>query len=59
MKIEPMFITINDVTDATGISRSEIYRAMRDRRRRFHVVAGRRRIRPDDLRTYVRGETFL
>jgi predicted DNA-binding transcriptional regulator AlpA len=55
MTIEPMFLSIDKVIDATGISRSELYRAMSDRRLMFQVVAGRRRITPAALRAYVRG----
>ena len=58
MTLEPLLITIDKCTDLTGISRSELYRAMRDRKLAFQVVAGRRRITPAALKAYVRGATL-
>jgi len=44
-----LLLTIDDVVSSTTISKSEVYRMMKDGRLRWHRVAGRRRIRPDDL----------
>jgi excisionase family DNA binding protein len=53
MTIEPMYLTIDGVTDATTISRSEIYRAMGSGKLPFHIIAGRRRIKMADLKVYL------
>jgi predicted DNA-binding transcriptional regulator AlpA len=51
--LERMLLVIDEVVGATGISRSQVYKAMDSGRLKFKVVAGRRRVKPADMRTWI------
>jgi predicted DNA-binding transcriptional regulator AlpA len=52
-----LLTTIDELTAATGISRSELYRAMASDppRLRWRRVAGRRRFKIEDVEAYLNG----
>jgi helix-turn-helix protein len=52
---EKLAFTIDEAIHASGISRRSLYRAMGEGKLTFSFVAGRRRIFPEALRTYLRG----
>jgi hypothetical protein len=45
-----MLLTLDEIIDVSGVSRSEVYRAFNSGRLRYRRVAGRRRSTPDDVR---------
>jgi predicted DNA-binding transcriptional regulator AlpA len=48
-----LLISIDEIKESTGISRSELYRSMTSGRLKYKVVAGRRRVTPADLHAYL------
>ena len=46
-----------EAAEAAGVSERTLRRAMDDGSLRYYVQARRRRIFPEDLRSYLRGET--
>jgi excisionase family DNA binding protein len=48
-----ILIDIEELKTATGISRSELYRAMAAGRLRWRRIAGRRRFKIEDVAAYL------
>jgi excisionase family DNA binding protein len=53
MTLRPVFLTLADVTFATGISRPQLYRLFEQGQLKSELIAGRRRIPVDDLERYL------
>lgn len=56
MTLEPMLLTLDQCSQVTTVSRSELYRAVRAGRLEARVIAGRKRVTPAALRAFIRGE---
>jgi predicted DNA-binding transcriptional regulator AlpA len=54
---QKLLTDIEELKAATGISRSELYRAMKTipPRLRWHRIAGRRRFKIEDVEAYLNG----
>jgi hypothetical protein len=53
---EKLAFVIDEAVQAGGGSRRSLERAMAEGKLRFYVAGGRKRIFPEDLRKYLRGE---
>ena len=53
MTLRPVYLTLADVTFATGISRMQLYRLINAGQLQSALVAGRRRIAVDSLESYL------
>jgi hypothetical protein len=49
-------LTVEEAMFASGVSRRALFRAMSEKRLRSSFVCGRRRINPDDLAAFMRGQ---
>lgn len=49
-------LTVEEAMFASGISRRALFRALSEERLRSSFVCGRRRINPDDLGAFMRGQ---
>jgi excisionase family DNA binding protein len=56
MVLERMLLVIDECRELSGVSRSELYKAMKRGRLRYRIVGGRRRVTPADLRSYLNNE---
>jgi hypothetical protein len=53
MTLRPVYLTLADVTFATGISRMQLYRLIHQDLLKSDVIAGRRRVEVDSLEAYL------
>jgi hypothetical protein len=56
---EKIAYVIQEASEAAGITERQLRRAMAAGELRYSFKAGRRRIFPDDLRAYLRGERLV